>query len=120
MAGWALTLGWLSGLGPARLALLLVMSGLVCGLEIMNTALERTVDLASPAWQELARQAKDAGAGAVLLAAVVSLGVAALVLVPALPGLHLAGTRLAAHPSLAGIIGAVDLFLLWSATRSWR
>lgn len=42
---------------------------LVLVTELMNTALEATVDLVSPEIHPLARVAKDAAAGAVLLAA---------------------------------------------------
>lgn len=97
-----------------------MVSGLVWGLEVLNTAVELVVDLVSPEWHPLAGKAKDAGAGAVLLAAGVSLGVAALVLLPALPGLRWAGQRLQAHPTAAGFLAALDIFLLWSAGREWR
>ncbi len=49
---------------------------LVCGMvicaEMINTAIEAVVDLASPAYHRLARIAKDVAAGAVLLAATVA------------------------------------------------
>ena len=48
----------------------------------MNTAVESVTDLASPHWHELARAAKDAGAGAVLLA---SAGAAVVGLIVFLP-----------------------------------
>lgn len=48
-------------------------------VELLNSAIERVVDLASPAYHELAKQAKDAASAAVfislLLVAVVWLGV---------------------------------------------
>jgi diacylglycerol kinase len=50
--------------------------------EVMNTAVEHVVDLASPDWSPLAEKAKDASAGAVLLASVMALLVGALVLGP--------------------------------------
>jgi undecaprenol kinase len=46
--------------------------GLVFSLELVNTAVEATVDLASPEWHEKAKIAKDACAGAVLVAAILS------------------------------------------------
>ena len=48
----------------------------------MNTAIESVVDLVSPEYHELARRAKDCGAGAVLVFAVVALVVAAVVFGP--------------------------------------
>ncbi len=55
-------------------ALLCLVIVLVFAAEVMNTAIELLVDLASPGYHETARAAKDAAAGAVLclsLAAVV-------------------------------------------------
>ncbi len=40
---------------------------LVIGSEALNTALEKAVDIASPEWNETARQAKDAAAASVLI-----------------------------------------------------
>ena len=52
--------------------------------ELMNTAMERTVDLASPNVHPLAKSAKDTAAGAVLVAALFAVAVGALVLGPPL------------------------------------
>ena len=49
--------------------------------EVVNTAIESAVDLASPEWHELAR-AKDAAAGAVLLASAGSVIVGLIVFAP--------------------------------------
>ncbi len=64
---------------PILLCCLLVLS-----LEIMNSALEAAVNLVSPEFHPLAKRAKDAAAGAVLLAAVGSIFVGLLVLGPPL------------------------------------
>lgn len=48
----------------------------VLGLEMMNTAIERTADLAAAKPHPLAKAAKDCAAGGVLLAAIGSLAVA--------------------------------------------
>lgn len=50
----------------------LILGFLVLILEIVNTAIECLVDLVSPEFHILAKRAKDAGAGAVLLAAILS------------------------------------------------
>ena len=52
----------------------LALVGLVLGLELTNTALEAYVDLASPQTHPLAKRAKDAAAGAVLVASAVAAG----------------------------------------------
>jgi diacylglycerol kinase (ATP) len=58
--------------------------GLVLTLEVVNTAIETVVDLASPERQPLAGDAKDFAAAAVLLAAVTSLVIGLLHLGPPL------------------------------------
>ena len=64
---------------PIVLCCLVVLS-----LEIMNSALEAVVNLVSPEFHPLAKRAKDAAAGAVLLAAVGSTIAGLLVLGPPL------------------------------------
>ncbi len=49
---------------------LVLAIALVLALEALNTALEAVVDLASPQFHPLAKQAKDTAAGAVLIAAI--------------------------------------------------
>lgn len=57
---------------------------LVFSLEVLNTALEALVDLVSPEYHELAKRVKDCSAGAVLICAIGSLVVAAIIYIPAL------------------------------------
>ncbi len=60
-------------------AILALVIALVMGLEAVNTAVEAAADLVSSERSELARLAKDAAAGAVLIAAVGSVIVAVFV-----------------------------------------
>jgi diacylglycerol kinase (ATP) len=53
-------------------ALLAVVCGMVLAGELFNTAVERTVDLATQEHNLLAKAAKDAAAGGVLVAAICS------------------------------------------------
>ncbi|KIL53437.1 diacylglycerol kinase (ATP dependent) [Jeotgalibacillus alimentarius] len=46
---------------------IIITIGSVLALELMNTAVERTVDLISPEQHPLAKQAKDAGAASVFI-----------------------------------------------------
>lgn len=64
-------------------AILLAM-GLVWTAELLNTAIEAVVDLVSPDEHELARIAKDTSSGGVLIAAIVSVCVGAIVFGPSL------------------------------------
>lgn len=65
----------------------LLCIGLVVGAEMMNTAIENVVDLASPEQHPLAGKAKDIAAGAVLICAIISVFIGLLIFVP--KGLHL-------------------------------
>lgn len=73
---------WLS----APFAPLLLVMGLVFVAEILNSSVERMVDLLSPEPHELAGNAKDLAAAAVLLAALTAAGVGVVVLGPPLLG----------------------------------
>lgn len=59
---------WL--LTGAELALILALGILVLVMELMNTAIERAVDLVSLQRSELARMAKDAGSAGVMVSAI--------------------------------------------------
>lgn len=52
---------------------LLALNTLVLIVELLNSALEKVVNLASPDYHQLAKQAKDMGSGAVLLALLLAL-----------------------------------------------
>ena len=71
---------------PEQLALLLCVF-LVLSAEVANSALEALVDLVTRERHDLARAAKDAGAGAVLVLAAGSVAVLAAVVVHAWPSL---------------------------------
>jgi len=57
---------------------------LVFALELLNTAVEAVVNLLSPAYHPLAKKAKDAAAGAVLIGVIFALIVGALIFLPKL------------------------------------
>lgn len=81
-AALAIALGCLFAIdGASWLAIMLCIVIVLC-LEMVNTAIEATVDLVSPEWNELAKRAKDCAAGAVYTAAIGSLIVAAFVFIP--------------------------------------
>lgn len=96
-------------LGGAERALLLLAVALVVAGEAANSALEAVVDLVSPGWNERARVAKDAAAGAVLALAC---GSVVVLLAVALPAIRVLSSR---WPALApGVAGAVV-----AAAASW-
>jgi diacylglycerol kinase len=74
---------WLRLPGTAW-AILVLMIGMVLVTEMMNTAAEALVDLASPDYHPLAKLVKDVAAGAVLVIAITSVVVGLIVLGPPL------------------------------------
>ena len=76
--------GLLLGLSRMEWLVVTLVCTLVLALEGVNTAVEAVVDLASPQYHDLARRAKDVAAGAVLIAALGALIVAALIVLPRL------------------------------------
>lgn len=65
-------------------AVVVSLIALVIGLELLNTAIEALVDLASPVPHPLAKVAKDTAAGAILVAAAGSAIVGVIIFLPRL------------------------------------
>lgn len=61
-----------------------ILFGLILALELVNTAVEATVDLFTEERKPLAKKAKDAAAGAVLIAAVFAAVIGILIFMPKL------------------------------------
>jgi diacylglycerol kinase len=74
---------WLA-LSPTQWAVLVLTIGFVLVSEMLNTVSETLVDLISPRYHPLAKVVKDVTAGAVLMAAIVSVVVGFFVLGPPL------------------------------------
>ena len=62
----------------------IIFFGLVISSELINTAIEHTVDLITDKEDKLAKYAKDAAAGAVLINAILSVIVACFIWIPKL------------------------------------
>ena len=78
----AVILGLALGISAGDWAILTLCIALVIAAEGINTAVERVVDLASPEWHALARDAKDLAAGAVLVAAIGATVVGVIIFAP--------------------------------------
>lgn len=61
-----------------------ILFGLILALELVNTAVEATVDLFTEERKPLAKKAKDAAAGAVLIAAIFAVVIGILIFIPKL------------------------------------
>jgi diacylglycerol kinase len=76
--------GLVVGVSATDWACLAVAIGLVLTAEAVNTVIETVVDLITTEYHPLAKAAKDAAAGAVLLASAAAVGVAVAVFLPRL------------------------------------
>ena len=65
-----------------ELLIIIVLCGAMISLELMNTAVEAAVDIASPDYSNLAKIAKDCAAGSVLAMGVASAIVGLLIFTP--------------------------------------
>jgi diacylglycerol kinase len=63
-------------------AIVLICGGVTLALEVLNTALEAAIDLATGERCELARKAKDAAAGASLIFSFISAAVGLAIFIP--------------------------------------
>jgi len=87
-AALAIVLAFALRVSPVEFAVLALTIALVLALETMNSALEATIDALAQPPSEPARHAKDAAAGSVLIAALLSLVVAVAIFGPRLLNLH--------------------------------
>ena len=62
----------------------LVLFGLIMGLELVNTAIEAVVDMVTKDYHPLAKRAKDAAAGAVLIASIMAAAAGLIIFIPRL------------------------------------
>lgn len=74
--------GFATGLSRLEWCMIIGVIALVMALEMVNTAIERVVDLASPEIHPLAKQAKDVAAGAVLVFSIASAIIGLLIFIP--------------------------------------
>lgn len=74
--------GLLTGLSAGEWMVLVLVIGGMLSFEMLNSSMERIVDLASPDLHPLAKQAKDMAAGAVLVFAIASAIIGLLIFLP--------------------------------------
>ena len=78
----ALILSYILKIDKIEFIIVLTMICLVLTTEIINTAIERTVDLVTKEYHELARIAKDVSAGSVLVTSNFSLIIGIIIFIP--------------------------------------
>lgn len=76
--------GWYLQLSGSEWLWIVLAIGLVLVAELLNTAIELLVDLVSPDFNVQAGKVKDVAAGAVIVAALISVIIAAIIFIPKL------------------------------------
>ena len=76
------TAGVVTGLTATEWCIILILFGGMTALELINTAIERTVDLITNEIHPLAGQAKDLASGAVLIFAIFSAIIGLIIFIP--------------------------------------
>lgn len=80
----AVLLGWMCGIALWQWTVLLLAIAGMLVLEMVNSALERLVNLVSPEWNKTAGDVKDIAAGAVLIYAVFAVIIGVMIFMPSL------------------------------------
>lgn len=70
------------GISKVEFLIILLVSSLVICLEMVNTSIERTVDLVTSEYHVYAKIAKDVAAGAVLVAAIFATIIGGIIFLP--------------------------------------
>lgn len=74
--------GFIMKISVIEWSIIIILLGGMLALELLNTAIERMVDLATEEFHLLAKQAKDTAAGAVLVFAIASAVIGLLIFMP--------------------------------------
>ena len=78
----AIGAGFVFSISPVEWGLIILVIGFVWVSEMINTAIERSVDMITTDYHPLAKQAKDISAGAVLIASFISVLIGLIVFLP--------------------------------------
>ena len=84
MAVLVVLFGFILNISVTEWCICLVLFGLIMGLELVNTAIESVVDLATEEYHPLAKRAKDTAAGAVLIASIMAAIAGLIIFIPRL------------------------------------
>jgi diacylglycerol kinase len=78
----AIAMGIIVNLNHYEWSLLIIVIGIVFLTELLNSSLESLSDLIDPEWNELIMKAKDYGAAAVFVSAIVAIVIGGLIFIP--------------------------------------
>lgn len=79
---FAIILGWILKLSLVEFAILILTIFIVLICEVINTAIEKIVDLYTLEYNEIAKVVKDSAAGAVTLSAIMSVVIGIILFLP--------------------------------------
>ena len=79
--------GFLFQITKVEWMVILVLAGGMFSIEMINTAVEKVVDLVTNEFHPLAKKAKDIAAGAVLIYAIIAVIIGLIIFLPYLPSL---------------------------------
>lgn len=108
-------LGLFFHIAPLEWVALLSVCTVVILAELFNTAIETVVDMITREYHPGAKIAKDVGAGAVLIAAILAVAVGAILFLPRLP--QIPDLLIAQLKPVGVVVGATILLLLLAAVR---
>lgn len=74
--------GFIFGLSAIEWCIILLLIAGVITLEMVNTAIEKTVDLVTKEYKPLAKAAKDIAAGAVLIYSIAAVVIGFIIFIP--------------------------------------
>lgn len=77
-----LAVSFFTGLSRVEWCMIILLIAGMLALEMINSAIERTVDLVTQEFHPLAKAAKDIAAGAVLMYAIASVVIACMIFLP--------------------------------------
>lgn len=78
----SIALGFIYNISSLEWISIVFCIGLVLCLEMINTAIEKSIDLLHPDWNEKAGKIKDISAGAVLIVSIASAVVGGIIFIP--------------------------------------
>jgi diacylglycerol kinase len=87
MAITAIILGILLKLNMSEWSLIIMVIGIVFITELLNSSLESLADHINPEWNKLIKKAKDYSAAAVLISAIISVIIGAIIFIPKISNL---------------------------------
>jgi diacylglycerol kinase (ATP) len=120
LGGIVLIAGYALGASPLQMAALVVAVALVIMAETVNSAIEMTVNLASPSFSPMAKAAKDMAGAGVMVASVAAITIGGLVFAHTRLVQHLLGEPLPERSGYveAALVGVIVVIILVAVAKA--